>query len=210
MTMTKRANHEADLAAWAEAIITRRQAMQRLGLGVGALSLGGWLAACGSDSKPTGGSVRKGGTVTIGAEEDGYTTTGVEANTGQYPLNVNIFEGLVRMDPSYGIVPVLAQSWALQSDNTWRFKLRQGVMMHDGKPFNAESVRYTFDRIASKGGGTPGFKKGGTKIVDDYTVDVTPSFPNQRLVEQIVHPEYAIVAAGTDPVKQPTGTGPFR
>jgi ABC-type transport system substrate-binding protein len=111
MAMTKRASHEDDLIAWAESVLTRRQALQRVGVGVGALSLGGWLAACGSDSKSSGGSVRKGGTVIIGAEEDGYTTTGDEANTGQYPLNVNIFEGLVRMDPSYGIVPVLAQSF---------------------------------------------------------------------------------------------------
>jgi peptide/nickel transport system substrate-binding protein len=82
--------------------------------------------------------------------------------------------------------------------------------MHNGQPFDAKSVKYSFDRIAAQGGGTPGFKKGGTKIVDDYTVDVTPSFPNLRLVEQIVHPENYIVADGTDPVKAPTGTGPFR
>jgi peptide/nickel transport system substrate-binding protein len=209
MAMSKRDFGDDHLTAWAEAVLTRRQALQRLGLGVGVLSAGGWLAACGSDSKPAGGKLRKGGTLTIGAEEDGYTLSGDEANVGQYPLNVNIFEGLVRMDPSYGIVPVLAQSWALRGDNTWRFKLRRGVTMHDGNPFTAESVRYSFDRIAAKGGGTPGLAKDGTRIIDDYTVDVTPSFPNQRLVEQIVHPEYAIVAAGTDPVKKPTGTGPF-
>ena len=207
--MSERDFHDDRLAAWADAVMTRRQAVQRLGIGVGVLSTAGWLAACGGDDKPSGGKARKGGTVTIGAEEDGYTLSGDEANVGQYPLNVNIFEGLVRMDPSYGIVPVLAESWALRGDNTWRFKLRRGVTMHDGNPFTAESVRYTFDRIAAKGGGTPGFAKDGTRIIDDYTVDVTPAFANQRLVEQIVHPEYAIVAAGTDPVKKPTGTGPF-
>ena len=208
--MSERDTRDELLVVWANEVITRRQAVQRLGLGVGVLSAGGLLAACGSDDKKSGGGgTKKGGSLIVGAEEDGYPLSGDEANVGQYPLNVNIFEGLVRMDPDYGIVPVLAESWSL-SGNTWRFKLRRNVKMHNGKPFTAESVRYSFDRIAAKGGGTAGFKKGGTKIVDDYTVDVTPAFPNQRLVEQIVHPENYIAAAGTDVVKDPTGTGPFQ
>jgi peptide/nickel transport system substrate-binding protein len=197
------------LASMEDASLTRRQLVGRLGLGVGALSAAGLLAACG-DNKKSSGQIKQGGTVTIGAEEDAYVLSGQGANVGQYPLNANIFEGLVRMDPNYGIVPVLATSWSLRGGDTWRFVLRQGVKMHDGRPFDATSVKYSFDRIAAQGGGTPGFKKGGTKIVDDHTVDVTPSFPNLRLVEQIVHPENYIVADGTDPVKQPTGTGPFR
>ena len=199
------------LASLEDASLTRRQLVERLGLGVGALSAAGLLAACGSsDNKKSSGQIKRGGTATIGAEEDAYVLSGDGANVGQYPLNANIFEGLVRMDPNYGIVPVLATSWTLQGGDTWRFVLRQGVKMHNGQPFDAKSVKYSFDRIAAQGGGTPGFKKGGTKIVDPYTVDVTPSFPNLRLVEQIVHPENYIVADGTDPVKAPTGTGPFR
>jgi peptide/nickel transport system substrate-binding protein len=189
--------------------MTRRQLVGRVGLGVGVLSAGGVLAACGDNKKSTG-TVKKGGAITIGADEDAYVLSGEGANVGQYPLNANIFEGLVRMDPNYGIVPALATSWSLRGGDTWRFALRRGVKMHDGRPFTAKSVKYSFDRIAAQGGGTPGFAKNGTKIVDDYTVDVTPSFPNLRLVEQIVHPENYIVADGTDPVKQPTGTGPFR
>jgi peptide/nickel transport system substrate-binding protein len=106
-------------------------------------------------------------------------------------------------------VPVLATSWSLKG-NTWRFVLREGVKFHDGSAFTAEAVKHTFDRIAGLGGGTPGLAKKGTKVVDDHTVDVTPQFPNQRLVEQIVHPEYSIIAPGTDPVKQQIGTGPFK
>jgi peptide/nickel transport system substrate-binding protein len=188
--------------------LTRREAMQRLGIGFGLLSSAGWLAACGS-SDDDKASAKKGGALIVGAEEDGYTLTGTEAGIGLYPLNANIFEGLVRMDPSYGIVPVLARSWSVK-DNTWRFVLRKGVKFHDGREFTAEAVKHSFDRIAGLGGGTPGFDKKGTKIVDEYTVEVTPQFENLRLVEQIVHPEYSIIAPGTDPVKQQIGTGPFR
>lgn len=192
--------------------VTRREAVRTIGLGVGVLSTAGWLAGCGSDAgdKKASATVKRGGVLVVGAEADAYVLSGDEANVGQYPLNANIFEGLVRMDPDYGIVPVLAESWALRDGKTWRFKLRRGVMMHNGKPFTAASAKYSFDRIAAQGGGTPGFVKGGTKVVDDHTLDVTPMFANLRLVEQIVHPEYSIAAAGTDPVKAPTGTGPFQ
>jgi peptide/nickel transport system substrate-binding protein len=188
--------------------LTRREAVQRLGLGLGVLSTAGWLAACGGsdDDKPT---AKKGGVLVVGAEEDGYMLTGNEAGIGQYPLNANIFEGLVRMDTGYGIVPVLATSWTVKG-NTWRFVLRKGVKFHDGREFTAEAVKHTFDRVARLGGGTPGLAKKGTKVVDEYTVDVTPQFPNNRLVEQLVHPEYTILAPGTDPVKEQVGTGPFK
>ena len=143
------------LASLEDASITRRQLVERLGLGVGALSAAGLLAACGSsDNKKSSGQIKRGGTATIGAEEDAYVLSGDGANVGQYPLNANIFEGLVRMDPNYGIVPVLATSWTLQGGDTWRFVLRQGVKMHNGQPFDAKSVKYSFDRIAAQGGGT--------------------------------------------------------
>ncbi|MGH2918605.1 MAG: ABC transporter substrate-binding protein [Solirubrobacteraceae bacterium] len=188
--------------------LTRRQAVQRLGLGLGVLSTAGWLSACGGSDGDTA-TAKKGGTLVVGAEEDGYRLTGNEAGIGQYPLNANIFEGLVRMDPSYQILPVLATSWSVR-ENSWRFQLRKGVKFHDGRAFTAAAVKHSFDRIAGLGGGTPGLAKNGTKVIDDYTVEVTPQFPNLRLVEQIVHPEYSIVAPGTDPVKQQIGTGPFR
>ncbi len=204
--MSERGTLEDMLAALGADAMTRRQAVRRLGLGVGVVSASGWLAACGGSAKKA--PAKQGGLLTVGAEEDGYVLKGDEAGIGQYPLNANIFEGLVRMDPSYGIVPALATSWVVRGD-TWRFNLRKGVKFHDGRPLTAESVRHTFDRIAGMGGGTPGLAKHGTKVVDDHTVDVTPSFPNLRLLEQIVHPEYSIIAAGTDPVKQQIGTGPF-
>ena len=196
------------LAAAERGRLTRRQLVERAGLGIGLLAVPGLLSACGEEDKAAS-DVKRGGTLTVGAEADAYVLSGAEANVGQYPLNANIFEGLVRMDPDYGIVPVLATSWTLR-DDTWRFKLRRGVRMHNGETFDARSVKHSFDLIADQGGGSPGLTKKGTKIVDPYTVDVTPKFPNRRLIEQIVHPIYSIAAAGTDPVKKPTGTGPFR
>lgn len=146
----------------------------------------------------------------VGAGEDSYITKGDESNVGQYPLNANIFETLVRMTPDYEIVPSLATEWEFKEPNTWRFHLREDVEFHDGTPFTAEAVKYTFDRVARTGGGTPGFEEGGTKVVDDFTVEVTPKFENRRFVEQVVHPNYSIIAPGTHPGKEGVGTGPFK
>lgn len=178
----------------------------------GALALAALLGACGGDGggeTDEGATPQRGGTLIVGAGEDSYETKGAEADVGQYPLNANIFEGLVRMDADYAIVPALATEWEFKAPNTWRFTLRQGVKFHDGTPFDATAVKYTFDRVAETGGGTLGLGPKSTKVIDDFTVEVTPKFENRRLVEQAVHPSYSIIAPGSNPGTKPIGTGPF-
>ena len=58
--------------------------------------------------------------------------------------------------------------------------------------------------------GTSFMSEASTVVVDDLTVDVTPTRPNMRLVEQLVHPTYAIFAPGTEPGVAVVGTGPFQ
>jgi peptide/nickel transport system substrate-binding protein len=48
------------------------------------------------------------------------------------------------------------------------------------------------------------------KILDDYTVEITPNAPNMRLVEQLTHSSWSIMAPGSKPGKHPIGTGPFK
>ena len=191
-----------------------REVLRWAVVAVSALGLAGLLGACGGGGADGEGeesaTPQRGGTLVIGAAEDSYESKGAEADVGQYPLNTNIFEGLVRMDAEYGIVPALATEWEFRPPNTWRFMLREGVQFHDGTPFDAQAVKYTFDRVAETGGGTLGLGPKSTKIVDDFTVDVTPKFENRRLVEQAVHPSYSIIAPGSNPGTKPIGTGPFQ
>ncbi len=146
----------------------------------------------------------------VGERGDTYETEGPQANVAQYPVNANVYEGLVRMTPGYRIEPALATSWQFKAPNTWRFTLREGVTFHNGAPFTADAVKYSFDRIAAAGGGAVGFGKDSTRVVDAGTVEVTPTFPNHRLIEHLVHPEAFILAPGTTPGKETIGTGPFR
>jgi peptide/nickel transport system substrate-binding protein len=172
------------------------------------------LAACGGGG---GGQQQPGPTqpprdeLVVGTPADTFNVQGDRANLGMFPINANIFETLVRMTPDFQVEPALAERWEYRGDNTWRFFLRRGVQFHDGQPFTAESVKTSLDRLVRSGGGSLRLGAESVKVVDEATVDITPTQPNLRLVDQLVHPSVApIVAPGTDVGTQPTGTGPFR
>src|SRR5436190_12918186 len=60
----------------------------------------------------------------------------------------HIFDPLVARDAHQLAVPALALSWKPVGDTVWEFKLRPGVTFHDGSPFTAEDVVFTFERAA--------------------------------------------------------------
>ena len=162
---------------------------------------------CTGGSAASDARLRK--TLVIAAPGDGYGLGG-DAEVGLYPVNATIYEPLVRLAPNYRAEPLLATRWELVAPNTWRFHLRSGVRFHDGSRFTAEAVRWSMDRLARKRPGATGIVPGATRVVDDSTVDITPVFANRRLPEQLVHPVYSIMAPGSDPIRHPVGTGPFR
>ncbi len=196
-----------------QAALTRRRFVQLAGAAAGAASLGGLVAG---PRRVRGASLAgfqdaPGGELIVGAGQDGYRADPPErANIGMYPVNTNIFESLVRLTPDYQVEPLLAESWEFVEPNTWRFKLRQGVTFHDGTPFTAEAVRWSMGRIAASGGGVLGVDENSTKVVDDFTVEITPTRPNRRLPQQLNHPNNSIVAPNSDPAQTRIGTGPFR
>jgi peptide/nickel transport system substrate-binding protein len=148
----------------------------------------------------------------VGATDDQYVLEGERAGLGMYPLNANIFETLTYLTPDYEVKPLLAESWELIEPNTWRFHLRKGVSFHDAQPLDAQAVKDgLFDRTAQiEGGATIKAGPDSTVVVDEYTVDFTPTVPNLRVPEQLVHPNYSVVAPGSTIGEQPVGTGPFQ
>lgn len=86
-------------------------------------------------------------------------------------------EGLLTRDPNtMELKPLLAESWRNVNPTTWEFKLRHGVKFVNGEEFNAESVKFTIDRIVHSKLNTlgkltwpPAFGQ-DTQIVDPYTV----------------------------------------
>ena len=81
-----------------------------------------------------------------GALNPAVTTSG---NT--HPVTDQIFNGLVGLDESLSPVPELAESWSLEDEGrTYRFALRRDVTWHDGTPFTAADVKFTFEEALLK------------------------------------------------------------
>lgn len=193
--------------------ISRRQFVGRaVALGISASGVAALLDACGAAAtspSPTAVVPAANQTITIGQALDNYVASGLKSYIGAYPVNANIYEQLVRLNPDYSVSPWLAKSWEQTGTNTVRFHLRTDVKFQDGSPLTATDVKYTFDRQAQGGGGTPMLGADSTVVVDPATVDVTPTKVNHRLVEQIVHPEFGILKNGTVFGAPNSGTGPM-
>src|SRR5438552_13674118 len=95
-------------------------------------------------------------------------------------INILVYEPLVDRDKKLGLVPSLAESWTQVNPTTWRFKLRPGVKFHDGTPFTAEDVVFSFERARSDTSQLRVYANasGMPKKTDDLTVEFTTNGPN--------------------------------
>ncbi len=98
----------------------------------------------------------------------------------------NVYEGLVRRDHNLGIEPALAASWEQLEPTRWRFHLRQGVVFHNGNPFTASDVVFTFERALHKDANAKSYIPAGLEIevVDDFTIDFITATPNPILFHE--------------------------
>ncbi|GAW91597.1 ABC transporter substrate-binding protein [Calderihabitans maritimus] len=143
-----------------------------------------------------------------------------------------IYDTLVKYDKeSTKVVPGLAEEWEVSKDGLeWTFKLRKGVKFHDGTPFNAEAVKFNFDRWMDENnpyhhgdfeyymymfGGFPGIIS-SVEVVDEYTVKIALEKPLAPFIQNLAMPAFAIASPeaikkyGEDYFKHPVGTGPFK
>jgi len=132
-----------------------------------------------------------------------------------------IFDGLVKFDQNATITPDLAESWRFEDNRTLLFHLRKGVLWHDGKPFTARDVKFTYEFMNSPKVVTPyksDFKfVDRVEILDDYTVRVhytQPYFKALSIWMMGMLPEH-LWKKEKDPMrsrlnKLPVGTGPYK
>jgi peptide/nickel transport system substrate-binding protein len=94
------------------------------------------------------------------------------------------YEGLVRYDKNYKPEPALATSWTTTSPTRWRFNLRKNVTFHDGTPFTADDVIFSFERIKQPQGTLQIYVSGVKEIVkvNSYAIDVVLDNPNPILL----------------------------
>ncbi len=99
----------------------------------------------------------------------------------------NFYDPLVRRDRDLKVEPALAESWEQPNDTTWRFHLRHGVMFHDGTPFTADDVLFSYGRVIAPGSQLNGYMQAvaSVKKVDDYTVDFITKVPDPIFLQEI-------------------------
>jgi len=102
-------------------------------------------------------------------------------------INHLVYEFLVGRDKKLNLVPELAVSWQQIDPVTWRFKLRPGVKFHDGTPFSADDVVFTFERARAETSQLRVYANasGIPKKIDDLTVEFTTNGPNPIELEHI-------------------------
>ena len=134
----------------------------------------------------------------------------------------NIHEGLVGLSETGEIVPVLATSWSLSDDRlSWTFNLREGVKFHDGTDFNADVVKFNFDRVMDAANELANVKQwephiASVEVVDAFTVKINTKKPYGSLLSllasdfgKLMNSPDAVAQHGDKYGRNPIGTGPF-
>lgn len=132
-------------------------------------------------------------------------------------VSVQIYSQLVEVDQDMNLMPGLATSWEQINDTTTQFRLREGVLFHNGEELKASDVKFTFERmIASPTVAHIVDAIEAVEVVDDYTVNVMTSEPFGPLLYHLSHTaasilsEKAVTEAGEDYGQHPVGTGPYQ
>lgn len=129
----------------------------------------------------------------------------------------NLFEGLVAMDRTGRIVPALAESWTISTDNlTYRFKLRPNARFHDETPFSSRDVKFSFERAVAPDSTNAQrwifAPIAAIETPDPVTVIIRLKQPTANFVYGLAWGDAIIVSPATaaDNKTKPIGTGPFK
>lgn len=195
-----------------------------------------------NSSTTTTSAAKKGGTIKYGILSSPKGTFNPLLSTDIYDGRVNqlVYSTLINLDANNKFVPGLAESYKVSDDNlTVTFKLNKKAKWHDGEPFTAADVAFTFTSIASPDYTGTRFAEidklvgakdyhdkkadsvAGIKVIDDSTISFTysevfaPALANFSVRAIIPKHIWEKVPVGTwekqsDLLKKPVGTGAFK
>ncbi len=168
------------------------------------------------------GQVTSGGKLVFGLSNEPETLDPLVGSSYEgAAIDGAVFDTLVRETPDGKFHPGLATKWEISPDGlTYTFHLRQDVKFHDGTPFNAAAVKFTFDRIVN-----PATKSEqsialvgtytSTEVIDDFTAKIHLTAPYGPFLSGIAQPNVSIVSPtavkkyGDTFTDHLVGTGPF-
>ena len=145
-----------------------------------------------------------------------------------FRILMNVFDGLVRYkDGTLEVEQALATDWTISDDGTvYTFALRDGVKFHDGSDFNAEAVKFNFDRMLDEN--HPHHDTGpfplafffsavnSVDVIDPMTVRFTLNAPYAPFLSNLAYPTGLIVSPtsvethASEVGRNPSGTGAFK
>jgi peptide/nickel transport system substrate-binding protein len=144
-------------------------------------------------------------------------TVAPSASIGEI-VHLNVLEGLTKINVDGHISPLLAERWRMEPDGkSYTFTLRKGVKFHDGEAFDADDVKFTFERAKAEGSTNKAKKvlfDNISKITTlaSHTVIFTLNKPDGNFLFRLGENPAVILdaksAAGT--AQRPVGTGPFK
>ncbi len=183
------------------------------------LLVGAVLALCAAQAQ----------TIRIGNQGDALSMDPHSLNESlQLSVTSNVYEPLVARDRNLQLVPGLATSWKQTSPNVWRFELRKGVTFHDGAPFTADDVLFSFARAGGEGSDMRSYTNDikAVRKLGDFAVEIETKSPFPILPDVIsllfmMNKKWAEENQATRPVDRrkgienaasfrANGTGPFR
>jgi peptide/nickel transport system substrate-binding protein len=144
-------------------------------------------------------------------------------STSASDINVffNLYDNLVLRDENLNLTPGLATSWKSVDTKTWQFKLRDGVVFHNGDRFTAADVKFSLERAISENPRTSVFAALNTiervDILDPSTVNIVTKQPDPLLPTRLsyyggmVIPQQYFEKVGMEGFrKEPIGTGALK
>lgn len=138
-------------------------------------------------------------------------------NLRSFGVYSNIYEGLVALDAEGKVVPALATEWEQIDEKSFRFKLRDDVLFHNGEKLTSEDVKFSFERmINSKIVSTYVSFLDSIEVVDELTFIMHCKIPYSQLMITLTIPCCTIVSKkaveefGEAYGRNPVGTGPYK
>ncbi len=133
-------------------------------------------------------SIASAKTIRIGNQGDALSMDPHSLNESlQLSVTGNVYEGLTGRNKDLSLAPSLATSWKQTSPTVWRFELRKDVKFHDGTPFTADDVIFTFQRSGGDGSDMKSYTNDVSEIkkIDAHTVEFITKAPFPILPEVI-------------------------
>lgn len=182
------------------------------------------LAACGGNPANNGaeGGETAGGYKNTLTWAQGADVTSLDPHQGHetpaVQVTSQIFDTLVTLDPKTNeIVPQIADSWEQIDEQTYVFKIHEGIKFHDGSDLTAEDVKFSLDR--ARNSATVSYIVNFIEDVtvdDDHTVTVKTTAPYAPALRNLAIPfaaivPKAVVEADEDAfILNPVGSGPYK